>query len=424
MPQSVKNYSSGDCLQDRLNRIYGFNRSDIASTDLRSPYIELLNRLGNPHLHLPPTIHIAGTNGKGSTLAFIRSIYEAEGYIVHAYTSPHLIQFNERIVIGGQMITDSVLLDYMDMVDAAKGDLQIGFSEYITALAFKVFVDHPADLCLLETGLGGRLDPTNIIPSPYATVITPIGYDHMDYLGHTIKDIAAEKAGIIKPHTPCIIAQQLYPDIMPIFETKSDANHAKLYRADVKRDLPPLGLHGGHQRINASTALTVIDILKNHFPVGDMAQINGLQNCRWPARMEHITRGKIHDILPQTCELWFDGGHNTEGAQTIAQQLYQWKTHQHKNIHIIIGMNASKDAYGFVSKFINHATTVTCIDLPQARPAQSGAMLKQSIIKHIESSATPIHSSTDIQSAIQALSLDQDDIILICGSLYLYEKLW
>jgi dihydrofolate synthase/folylpolyglutamate synthase len=178
---------SNDIIQKRLEAIYDLHTKKMDFRLDKGPYIDLLAALGNPHLHLPPVIHVAGTNGKGSTIAFLKSIYEAAGLSVHVYTSPHLIQFNERIVLGGAQITDDQLLHYFDLIDKANDGASITFFEYTTALAFKAFADNPADICLLETGLGGRLDCTNVIQNPLATLITPIGYDHTEWLGHDIK---------------------------------------------------------------------------------------------------------------------------------------------------------------------------------------------------------------------------------------------
>jgi dihydrofolate synthase/folylpolyglutamate synthase len=406
-------------LQDRLNRIYDLKRQTLELSFEQSPYIELLNRLSNPHLHLPPTIHIAGTNGKGSTLAFLRSIYESSGYSVHAYTSPHLIKFNERIVMNGQMISDSLLLDYLNITDRAKDDLSVGFSEYITAMAMKIFADHPADLCILETGLGGRLDPTNVIPSPKVTVITPIGFYHMDYLGNSIEQIAGEKAGIMKQNTPCIIAQQEYKATYQVFENRSLSIDAPLHLVQKNYAESQVGLQGEHQKINAATAMATAQTLNNQFPITDSACENGLKSCEWPARMEKITNGTIYNLLPSQCDLWFDGGHNSQGAKIIAQQLKTWKKDKNcGKIHVIIGMNANKDAHSFVSKFADYSDTITCVDLPDARFPQTG---KQLSAKLTDFSTLGIN---DIQSAINILDPQQKDIILICGSLYLYSKLW
>jgi len=197
-------------VKKRLEAIYNLNPAKSIFRLDEGPYIDLLEKLGNPHLQCPPTIHVAGTNGKGSTIAFLKSLYEAEGKIVHAYNSPHLLTFNERITVAGKHIDDDTLIKYLDKIETANEGAPLTFFEYTTALAFSVFADYPADILLLETGLGGRLDCTNVVRAPIATIITPIGYDHMDWLGTDINAIAGEKAGIMKPNAPCFIATQNY----------------------------------------------------------------------------------------------------------------------------------------------------------------------------------------------------------------------
>ena len=364
------------------------------------PYIHLLDKLGNPHLSLPPVIHIAGTNGKGSTLAFLKSILQEAGLKVHAYTSPHLIKFNERITLSNIDIDDETLLHYLDLVEITNDGASITFFEYTTALAFKAFADQPVDICLLETGLGGRLDCTNVVPSPLATVITSIGHDHMDWLGSDIETIAGEKAGIMKPKSSCIVAPQLY-DVIHVFEHKAKDLNCDVYCVERENDLPPLGLIGEHQEDNASTAIKTISITH---PDITQSQINkGLTTAKWPARMEKIT---------ESPDIWFDCGHNKEGALTISKHLKQWKSeYPNRPIHLILGLAADKDPNDFMESLWEYCDSVTCIDLMNARNAQSGEALQKRLSR-------PVKTSDTIKNALQTLPND-NGIRLMTGSLYL-----
>lgn len=402
----------------RLNAIYALHRKANDFRLTNSPYNDLLAALGDPHLRLPPVIHLAGTNGKGSTLAFLKAIYEAAGYSVHTYTSPHLTHFNERIGLNGNPIDDATLLRYLDMTERANAGRAVTFFEYTTAMAFKAMADHPADICLIETGLGGRLDCTNIIPDPIATVITSIGYDHMEFLGHEITQIATEKAGIMKLNTPCIIAPQIYPETMPVFENHAAAMESALYPVTTRDDLPPLGLIGAHQQQNAATALETVAVLQGRLPVSDDAMRHGLANARWRGRMEKITSGALAHALHEGTELWFDCGHNAEGAMTIGAQLATWKRAQpNRPIHIIMGLAGDKDPNEFLKHLWDWADTVTCVDLPNARTPQSGSDLAGKI-----TAQKPVLTAPDVASALHHIT-DGNALILVCGSVYLYGQM-
>jgi dihydrofolate synthase/folylpolyglutamate synthase len=405
-------------ISKRLSAIYGLHHKDNDFRLERSPYNDLLEKLGNPHLNLPPTIHIAGTNGKGSTLAFLKSIYEQAGYTVHAYTSPHLLTFNERIYLAGEDISDETLLHYLKMVDAANQNNGVTFFEYTTALAFKAMADASADICLLETGLGGRLDCTNIIQKPVATVITAIGYDHMDFLGVTITDIAREKAGIIKPNAPCIIAPQPYHEVLSVFDTKAEDVGAIILHAERQDNLPPLGLVGEHQKDNASTALKTIDSLQKQFPVSKQGVETGLQNAKWRARMEKITKGAIYDLLPQGSELWFDCGHNADGAKAISEQLKLWKRAKpDRPIHLILGLGSDKDPNAFLKSITPYIDSLTCVDLMNARNPQKAEDLAKKI--------TVLNDMQTKKSLLESIdySNNTESITLVAGSLYLYREM-
>ena len=403
----------------RLERIYALHNVDSDFRLTRSPYNDLLERLGNPHLSLPPTVHIAGTNGKGSTQAFLKSIYQMAGYKVHAYTSPHLLTFNERITIANETISDDALARYLDMMETANEGQAVTFFEYTTALAFKAFADTKADICLLETGLGGRLDCTNIIPTAAATVITPIGYDHMDYLGNTIKDIAGEKAGIIKHGTPCIISSQEFKEVYDIIENKASLLDSHISKVRPHPQRYDLGLVGDHQHDNAATAIEVTQTLHSILPIKNHHVQNGLKNAKWPARMEQITCGSVFASLPDQCGLWFDCGHNAQGAKAVAHQFEHWKQGRKKRaIHVIMGLASDKNANDFVAPFIDLCDTLTCVDLNNARNQQSAHDLQTALNNDMAKTAPTI------QAAINQLNIEPHDIIFICGSLYLYKEIW
>lgn len=403
-------------LQEKLQKIYTLRRSGRVNFDDSSYYRELLKRLGNPHLHLPPVIHLAGTNGKGSTLATLRAIYEAAGYRTHAYTSPHLLTFNERIYLAGQAIGDTALEAYLDDVLAINADNPVTFFELTTALAFFAFVRSPADLVLLETGMGGRLDCTNIVEAPLATIITAIGRDHTEFLGDTLAEIAGEKAGIMKTGVPCFIAPQRYPEVYPVFQAKaaavpcplrmagqnwhctaSESESGMTFREDTGEacDYPRPNLLGRHQIENAGTALAVVKQLQPVFPVEEGGIRQGLQTIIWPGRMERIRSGRYADLLPEGWELWFDGGHNVEGAYTIAGILEDWQKQENRPVHIFLGMREGKDIDG-----------VTAILAPYA------------------ASLTHVEVGADLSRLIQDLSRSADKKtparLLICGSFYNY----
>lgn len=408
-------------LQQKLEQIYSLHSKKMDFRLDKGPYVDLLHKLGNPHLCLPPTIHIAGTNGKGSTLAFLKSLAESDGLSVHAYTSPHLRVFNERITLNGNPVSDDKLHEYLDLIFEVNDGAPLTFFELTTALMFKAMADHPADLCLLEVGLGGRLDATNIIQSPAATVITSIGYDHMDWLGHEITQIAGEKAGIMKPNAPCFIAPQAYPETYPVFAAKAKDLKTDCHCVNTLQNLPPLGLVGAHQVQNASTALTVWHALRyqktglslNDFIAQDKIK-KALAATRWPGRME-----KLSDHP----EIWFDCGHNQDGALAIAAQVKTWTAeHPDRPVHLILGLAKDKNPQDFLQPFDGMIASVTCVDLPNARNPQSAEDLQKAL--KAQSPSCPVYRCKSIEQGIDYVqTLSSDPIILITGSIYLYELL-
>ncbi len=352
-------------LQQKLQHIYELRRDGGSRVNFEDNryYREILSRLGNPHEKLPPVIHVAGTNGKGSVIATLRAILEAAGYKVHAYTSPHLLAFNERIYLAGQHISDEELEETLDEVFEKNAGNPVTFFELTSALTFLLFSRHAADIVLLETGMGGRLDCTNIIRKPLATVITPISFDHMEFLGNTLEKIAAEKAGIIKQDVPCITGPQA-AEAEEVLSEKCREKHAQsiLYGREwhVKKAqqnfifqygdqetsyrLP--NLIGDHQIYNAGTALAVLETTEREFPVSEEAKSKGLQTIYWPGRMERKKAGKYVDLLPEKWELWFDCSHNVDGAKTVAAILNEWNKKDNRPVHILLGMKENKDIGG------------------------------------------------------------------------------
>ncbi|MCB9990301.1 MAG: bifunctional folylpolyglutamate synthase/dihydrofolate synthase [Rhodospirillales bacterium] len=399
-------------LETKLQGIYTL-RGDGTKVDLgfRPPFLELLQKLGNPHTKLPPVVHVAGTNGKGSVIAMLRAILEAAGYNVHTYTSPHLIKFNERITLSGRHITDEALDSLLDDVLAVNGDGPVTFFEITSALAFTAFSRNPADICLLETGLGGRLDCTNVIEHPLATIITRIGYDHMEFLGDTIEKIAAEKAGIMKAGAPCIIAPQEYEALIPFFTAKAKDASCPLLIADPVQGRPS-ALSGPHQIDNAATVLTVIPTLQQAgFEIDEEAIATGLRKVRWPARLQKLERPD----LPAGAELWIDGGHNESAAKVLAAQAAQWQSTDQKPLHLVIGMMTTKDIDAFLAPLLPYAAAITCT----AVPGESKAQTPETLAEHIKNlCSVPVFTEPDPQSALTA-ALTENTRILITGSLYL-----
>lgn len=446
MFQADLNHPSAS-LQAKLQSLFSLNRGKALDLSFRPPFLKLLEKFGNPHLHLPPVIHIAGTNGKGSTIAMLRSILQTQGYKVHVYTSPHLHHFNERIVLAGEIISDEVLEPLLDEALKLNDGADITFFEITTALAFAAFRRHPADIVLLETGLGGRLDCTNIIPAPHATVISAISYDHTEFLGHTIEDIAREKAGIIKAGAPCILGYQpllqsnnaFNPAVDIIVDQARDKNSPvycatqdwsiesngtmmtfKMGRYDIS--LPQPNLSGIHQIHNAGLALATLHILRNEFPVERSALEQGLRQVHWPARLEKLELSSC--IIPEGWEIIYDGGHNDSAGAALARQAALWKdASAPKSLHIILGMKGDKDPAAFLKDllaFTNSLTLTsiegigTCVKTVQIEPLLPGHSLE--FLGQQDNLNDAIHRIVDH-------SATNTGRILICGSLYLADKI-
>lgn len=390
----------------------------------------LLSALGNPELNLPPIVHVTGTNGKGSTLAFLRAILEAAGYRVHVYASPHLVYFHERIRLAGELITEDHLEAVLEECEVANAGEDITFFEITTAAAFLAFSRTPADVVLLENGLGGRLDATNVVPCPAMTGITPISLDHQQFLGDTIDLIAAEKAGIIKSGVPCVSGLQV-PEAHAVLSATAARVGAPLtsygddWSVDTTPDgiqvtlmgdviaLPKPNLGGAHQFINAAHAVVMARQLVG-FELTDDHLRRGVSNADWPARLQRLHRGPIIDALPDGCEVWLDGGHNPDAGQALAAHATAgWGD---RPLYLIAGMINTKDLVGYFAPLSPLVQGLQCVTIPNEAASVSGEDLA-------ETAQGAGHVATSAPSVVAAAETIADNIsgparVLVCGSLY------
>ena len=384
----------------------------------------LLGLLGNPERAIPPAIHIAGTNGKGSTQAMVRAGLEQAGQKVHAYTSPHLARFHERIRLAGHLISEPALTALLDECVAKNGPDEITFFEITTCAAFAAFARTPADWTLLEVGLGGRLDATNVI-TPRLSIITPVSMDHESFLGDTVAKIAAEKAGIIKRGIPAIIGPQ-HPDGMAVIESTAARlgapilaygqhwhvweERGRLIYQDESGllDLPLPNLPGPHQIQNAGAAITAL----RHLGYSEAACEAAVTRAEWPARMQRLRQGPLVDLAPQV-ELWLDGGHNPAGGEAIAATLARMPA---RPTHLICGMLNTKDVTGYMRPLAPQVTHLHAVSIPGEKntlPAEA----TRDAARTAGIDATTAASVTDALATITAT--DPQARVLICGSLYL-----
>ena len=413
-----------------------------------APMLALMERLGNPHLKLPPVIHVAGTNGKGSSVAYLRAIFEAAGYKVHSYTSPHLLEFNERIVLAGEKIFDNQLFEMLERVRFVVAERHPGldpgshevpdilqakfqnddtlldptFFEATTAAAFLAFSEMPADILLLETGLGGRLDATNIVPNPLLTILTPISYDHMPMLGPTLPIIAAEKACIIKRGIPCVISAQI-EEVMDVFLSKCEEMGAEAiaYGYDFAQEkngdsmevsslhhgsnhYPIPSLPGDHQILNATTIVAACDLLKAHFNITYEHICTGLRKVEWPGRLQKVKwNGKSQHI-------WLDGAHNTGAAQVLAIWM---RENLKPPISMILGITKNRDALAFASFFKGIVERIYCVRV-YSEPSSYSA---EKLAELVGPSGIEAVACDDLEEAInEALSKGE---AVVTGSLFL-----
>lgn len=398
--------------------------------------LHLLEHLGNPHLKLAPVIHIAGTNGKGSASAICRALLESAGYCVHVYSSPHLVNWNERCRIGqkggGRLVTESQLAEAIREIIKVNRQRPITIFEIFTAASFMLFSTHPADVVILEVGLGGRFDATNVIKKPAVSLIMPIDYDHEMFLGNTIAQIAFEKGGIIKPAVPVIIGKQDHDETLSILTTLADKNKApySLFDQDYQSytehgrmifqnnqglmDLPLPNLVGTHQIANAGAALETV--YRAGFELSEQAISHALRNIYWPARMQHLTHGYLVDQLSPHIDLWLDGGHNPAAGKAVATELTKWRKKTNRPFIMIAGMLNTKDAVGYFRTLVNLIDKVYTIPLIDNTAGICPIILAESARKAGLFSAPQAH----LKDALNKIKTEhQNAIVLICGSLYL-----
>jgi dihydrofolate synthase / folylpolyglutamate synthase len=422
-----------DSIVARLTALHP-KRIDLSLTRIE----RLLAALGHPERKLPPVIHVAGTNGKGSVIAFLRAMLEAAGQRVHVYTSPHLVRFNERYRLGspdeGKLVSDDELGATMTECEGVNGGAPITVFEITTAVGLMLFSRHPADVLLMEVGLGGRLDATNVIDHPLAAVIAPISIDHTDFLGDTVEKIAAEKAGILKRGTPAIVAAQPR-DALAVIEkqaarvgapikiagedwTATEERGRLVYQDEAGLlDLPPPKLYGRHQFENAGLAIAALRMI-HQFKITPAAFEAGVAKADWPARLQRLGQGALTGLAPEGSELWLDGGHNPDGGRAIAAALADLEERVSRPLVLIVGMMATKDCAGFLRNFTGLARRMIAVPIPNVEKSMSA----EAVADAARGIGLPATSRDDLSEALEAarkLDLDPPPRILITGSLYL-----
>lgn len=400
----------------------------------------ILDALDHPERRLPPVIHVAGTNGKGSVVAFLRAMLESAGKTVHVYTSPHLVRFHERVRIGrpggGELIPESELAALLEECEAVNGGQPITFFEITTAAAFLAFTREPADCLLLEVGLGGRLDATNVVERPRVTVITAIDYDHQQFLGDTLRAIASEKAGVMKPGVPCVVAAQPEEALGAIEEAAARIGapiavagqdwqvfeqHGRLVYQDMMGllDLPLPRLNGRFQLENAGAAIAAIRAFGD--PVVVETDIErGLVDAKWPARFERLDGGPLDAILPFGAELWLDGGHNPSAARALASGMAELEERVPRPLVLIWGMINTKDPAGYIRAFSGLARRIVTLAIPE----EANALPAEALEKTAREEGFDAESARSLEEALMKAGVEaaRSDIpprVLICGSLYL-----
>ncbi len=395
---------------------------------------KLLNKLEKPHLKIPQTIHIAGTNGKGSVTSFLRSIFEDSKYKVHTYTSPHLIKFNERIRINSKLISNNYLNSLLEECEYYNNGENITFFEITTAAAFLAFSRIKADILLLETGLGGRFDATNVIHNKICSVITPISLDHMNFLGSTIKKITKEKLGILKNSNKTVISKQEV-EVKKLARNEAKKRNIKLFEEgvdwkiiekDFKRKIFYMrfaeskyqfkfpNLEGEHQIDNASTAAAaILSLNKNNISKKNIE--NGILKATWPARMQKLQSGRLSKLVGDKFEIWLDGGHNIDASNILSKIIQKWKK---DNIFLIIGMMMGKDPTGFIKQLIKRISEIYLLPISEhqyIQPYEIKNDLKNNLNTNIG-----INCSLNIIEALNNIKNKYSSgKMIICGSLYL-----
>ena len=395
----------------------------------------LLKKLGHPEHDLPPVVHVAGTNGKGSTIAYLRAVLEASGQRVHVLTSPHLVRFNERIRLAGRLISDDDLVAVLCACEEANSDDPITYFEVTTAAAFLAFRNSPADILLLETGLGGRLDATNVIEQPLLTAITTVSLDHQHFLGDSLAEIAGEKAGILKPGVTGVIGQQA-PEAARVITAEAAKVGAKLLRqghdwgveargghllfqsAAGELRLPLPGLNGAHQLQNAGLALACLQQLQGFsFSEGSLAA--GLTTAQWPGRLQRLRQGPLYDRLGPEAELWLDGGHNPGAGAALAQTMTSWQVRDERPLYLIVGMLNHKDVASFLAPFRSLAPKLHAVAVPYEDTATTPGQIVEAAAAHGLDAAPAGSVEAALDHIVQTQGNGLGPRVLICGSLYL-----
>lgn len=423
--------STDPYVQRQLDRLWALGPgADVLGLDRVT---RLLDRIGNPHLTLPPVLHVAGTNGKGSTCAFLRAAIEASGLTAHVYSSPHLVRFNERIRLAGSLIEDAALAPLLEAVLDAGGDIGASFFEVTTAAAFLAFHRTPADVCILEVGLGGRLDATNVVPAPTACAIAQLGIDHQAFLGDTAEAIAGEKAGIAKPGVPLVtmaydasvatrVAEIAAAAGAPVYARGEawdfELSHEELRYRDawgaVTTPLPVLA--GPHQPANLALAIATLRH-QQRIPLAPAVFAAAATGARWPARMQRLAPGPLTAMLPPGSELWLDGGHNEAAAQSVSAALSGIA--RGRPVHLVLGMLANKDADGLLAPFAPLAASLTAVPVPghaHHAPADLAATARRLAIPL---AATADHVEQALRDIAEQTAAHAAPLVLILGSLYL-----
>jgi len=398
-----------------------------------------LSRLGNPQRRMPPVFHVAGTNGKGSTAAFTRAILEAAGHSVHAYTSPHLVRFNERIVVAGKEIEDAALIDALERTDNAMGDDMLTYFETTTCAALLAFAETPADYAVIEVGLGGRLDATNVFDEIAAAIVTPVDLDHQQFLGDRLSGVAAEKAGIFKRGAPAVISPQS-PEAMAALqdyarEAGADifafgehwnvwSEHGRLIYQDDNGlcDLKLPRLPGAHQIENAGASVAAVRAVG--LKIDDGLISKGLEAAQWPARLQRLTTGPLIDLarkrLGEEPEIWLDGGHNPHAGRAVARAMADMEARHSKPLFMISGKQANKDAAGYFSPFNGLAKKVYCVAADH-----DGVMGPAEVSKAATAAGLKSESFESVEAAFNQACTDSNEPprLLISGSLYLAREI-
>ena len=398
----------------------------------------LLGALGNPHLRLPPVIHVAGTNGKGSVVAFARAILEAQGLSAHAHTSPHLVRWHERYRIGAtggpaRLVSDHELAEALERVARVNGGQAITVFELLTAAAFVLFAEHPADAAIFEVGLGGRFDATNVLRRPAVTAIASIGLDHQQWLGETRAEIAAEKAGIIKRGSPAVIGQQRHEEARETLIAEAERRgvepivygqdflafeeHGRMVYQDGDGllDLPLPALPGRHQIANA--ALAIASLKAGGFPLSERSIAGGLTSVAWPGRLQRLSRGTLYEACAPGTELWLDGGHNPAAARVVAEALAHMEDERPRPLYIVAGMLTTKDPRQWFEAFRGLATQAFTVPISSSEaafepPALAGHAIDAGLV------ARPVSGIREALDRIARGAGEPAPRVLIGGSLY------